>query len=49
MIVVRVAVPTKLNREQKSLFKELGETLDPETVWKEQSSFIDDLRELFGL
>jgi molecular chaperone DnaJ len=49
LIVVRVAVPTKLDREQKRLFKELGETLDPETVWKEKSSFIDDLRELFGL
>ena len=49
LVLVRVAVPTKLSREQKDLFQKLGSTLDPETVWKEKHSFIDDLRELFGL
>jgi len=49
LVLIRVAVPTKLTREQKRLFKELGDTLDPETVWKEKHSFVDELRELFGL
>ncbi len=49
LVLVRVAVPTKLSREQKELFQKLSSTLDPETVWKEKRSFIDDLRELFGL
>jgi molecular chaperone DnaJ len=49
MVLVRVATPTKLAQEQKDLLRELGETLDPETVWEEKSSFIDDLRDLFGL
>ncbi|MCP4543306.1 MAG: molecular chaperone DnaJ [Chloroflexi bacterium] len=49
LILVRVDVPIKLSREQKHLFKELGETLDPETIWQEKRSFVDELRELFGL
>ncbi len=49
LVVVRVAVPTKLSREQKRLLQELGETLDPETVWQEKHSFVDELRELLGL
>jgi molecular chaperone DnaJ len=49
LVVVRVAVPTKLSREQKRLFQELGKTLDPETVWQEKRSFVDELRELLGL
>jgi len=48
-VVVRVAVPTKLSRDQKKLFQELGETLDPESVWQEKRGFLDDLRDLFGL
>ncbi|MDY7078497.1 MAG: molecular chaperone DnaJ [Chloroflexota bacterium] len=48
LVLVRVAIPTKLSREQKHLFKELGKTLDPETIWQEKRSFMDDLRELFG-
>jgi molecular chaperone DnaJ len=49
LVLVRVATPTKLTQEQKGLLRKLGETLDPETIWKEKSGFIDDLRELFGL
>jgi len=49
LVLVRVAIPTKLSREQKRLFQELGETLEPETVWQEKHSFVDELRELFGL
>jgi molecular chaperone DnaJ len=49
LVLVRVAVPTKLSREQRSLFKDLGETLEPETIWQEKRGFLDELRELFGL
>ena len=49
VVLVRVAVPTKLSREQRRLFQELGGTLEPETVWQEKRSFVDELRELFGL
>jgi hypothetical protein len=48
-VLVRVAVPTKLSREQKDLFQKLGKTLEPESIWREKRSFIDELRELFGL
>jgi molecular chaperone DnaJ len=49
LVLVRVAVPTKLSHEQKQLLKELGQTLEPETVWQEKHSFVDELRELLGL
>ena len=49
LVLVRVTVPTKLSREQKHLFQELGKTLEPETVWQEKRSFVDELRELLGL
>jgi len=48
-VLVRVVTPTKLTREQKRLFQELAKTLDPETIWQEKRSFVDDLRELFGV
>lgn len=49
LVMVRVAVPTKLTREQRDLLKKLGDTLEPETVWREKQSWFDELRELFGL
>lgn len=49
LVLVRVAVPTKLSREQKRLLRELGETLEPETVWQEKHGILDELRELLGL
>lgn len=49
LVLVRVAVPTKLTREQKELLRELGETLQPETVWQEKHGILDELRELLGL
>jgi molecular chaperone DnaJ len=49
LVLVRVGVPTKLTREQKRLFQELGKTLDPESLWQEKRSFIDDLRDWIGL
>lgn len=49
LVVVRVAVPTKLTHDQKRLLRDLGETLDPETVWQEKRGFLDELGELLGL
>lgn len=49
LVLLRVAVPEKLSREQKRLFQELGKTLDPESVWQEQHGFMDELRDLLGL
>ncbi len=49
LVLVRVVVPTKLSREQKDLLQELGTMLEPETVWQEKRSFVDELREFFGL
>jgi molecular chaperone DnaJ len=49
LVLIRVNVPTKLSREQKRLFQELGQTLDPETIWQEKRGFVDELRELLGL
>ena len=49
LVIIRVVTPTKPTAEQKRLLKELGETLDPETVWQEKRSFIDELRKAFGL
>jgi len=48
LVIVRVAIPEKLSREQKRLFKELGKTLGPEAIWQEKRSFLDDLREFLG-
>jgi len=49
LVLVRVVVPTKLSRDQKHLFQELGETLEPEAIWQEKRGFLDELRELLGL
>jgi len=49
LVLVRVAVPTRLTREQKRLFQELGETLEGESILQEKRSFVDEVRELFGL
>ncbi|HDQ73138.1 MAG TPA: molecular chaperone DnaJ [Chloroflexi bacterium] len=49
LILMRVAIPTKLTAEQRQIFQELGETLEPERLWQEKRSFIDDLRDLLGL
>jgi molecular chaperone DnaJ len=49
LVLVRVAVPQKLSREQKHLLQDLGKTLDPETVWQDKRSFVDELRDLLGL
>jgi molecular chaperone DnaJ len=49
IVLLRVGVPTRLTSEQRRLFKRLGETLEPETIWREKRSFLDDLRDFLGL
>jgi molecular chaperone DnaJ len=49
LVIIRVGIPERLSRDQKKLLKELGQTLDPESVWKEKRGFLDDLRDLLNL
>jgi molecular chaperone DnaJ len=49
LVLVQVAVPTKLTREQRQLLEHLSVTLEPEAVWQEKRGFLDDLRDLLGL
>jgi molecular chaperone DnaJ len=49
LVLIRVAIPAKLSGEQKELFHELGETLEPETIIEEKRGFMDELREFLGL
>ena len=49
LVLVQVVVPTKLSRQQKRLFQELSETLEPESVLQGKHSFVDGVREFFGL
>ena len=49
LVLLRVAIPEKLTREQKDLFRELGETLAAEKVVEEKQGFMDEVREFLGL
>lgn len=49
LVLIRIGIPAKLSREQKELFRELGETLGPETVVEEKRGLMDDVREFLGL
>ncbi|MGD2104716.1 MAG: molecular chaperone DnaJ [Anaerolineae bacterium] len=49
LVLVRVAIPKRLSREQKDLFRELGETLEPERVVEKKRGFMDEVREFLGL
>jgi len=49
LILLRVAIPEKLSREQRALFQELGETLESEKVLEEKRGFMDEVREFLGL
>ncbi len=48
LVIVRVAVPTKLTPEQKKLFKELSKTLGQEVIPQEEKGLLDHLREVLG-
>lgn len=49
LIVVQVAVPTKLTEQQRELLQELGTTLGTEVVVEEKQTFADRIREALGL
>ncbi|MGD2176686.1 MAG: molecular chaperone DnaJ [Anaerolineae bacterium] len=49
LVLLRVAIPKGLTREQKELFRELGDTLEPEKVVEEKRGFMDEVREFLGL
>jgi molecular chaperone DnaJ len=50
LVLVRVNIPKKLTEEQRELFRELAETLDPDSVVEVRGpTFVDRLREVFGL
>jgi molecular chaperone DnaJ len=47
MVTVSVQIPSRLSSEQRELFEQLAQTMDPDIKIQEQS-FIDKLREIFG-
>ena len=49
LVLLRVAIPKGLNRDQKKLLRELGDTLEPEKVVEEKRGFVDEVREFLGL
>jgi len=49
LVLVHVRIPTKLSYVQKQLVTELADTLDSENVRQDEHSFLDELRETFGL
>ncbi len=48
-VVIHVATPTRLSKQQKELLRELSETLEPEHVVREKQSFADKVKETLGL
>ncbi len=49
LVLLRVNVPTKLSPEQSELFRQLGHTLESETIVEDKRGFMDDVREFLGL
>lgn len=49
LIVVQVAIPTRLSAKQKELFQELAGTLGSEIVVEEKLGFVDRVKEALGL
>jgi molecular chaperone DnaJ len=49
LVLLRVAVPEKLSREQRGLFEELAESLESEKIVKKKRGFMDEVREFLGL
>jgi molecular chaperone DnaJ len=47
LVIVNVAIPTKLNKEQRELFEKLAESLGT-TVRPQEKGFLDWLNEAFG-
>jgi molecular chaperone DnaJ len=47
LVIVNVAIPTKLNKEQRELFEKLAESLGT-TVKPQEKGILDWLNETFG-
>lgn len=48
LVIVQVAIPTRLTDEQKQLFKELGQTLGKEVIPQTEKGFFDKIKEALG-
>ncbi len=53
LVLVRVAVPDKLSQEQREIFEQLAQTLEPETITQvgqqQERGFFETVREALGL
>jgi molecular chaperone DnaJ len=50
LVLIRVEVPSKLSREQRDLFEDLGTTLGSESIVEiEEPTLLDRIREALGL
>ncbi|HOS80547.1 MAG TPA: molecular chaperone DnaJ [Anaerolineae bacterium] len=49
LVIVQVAVPTKLSDSQRQLFEDLAQSLGTAVVVEEKQSFVDRLKETLGL
>jgi molecular chaperone DnaJ len=49
LVLLRVAVPEAITREQRQLFRALADTLGPEKVIEEKRGFMDEVRAFLGL
>jgi molecular chaperone DnaJ len=49
LVVVDVAIPKKLSKEQRELFEALGDTLGKEIIAQREKSFLDQIKEALGL
>lgn len=47
-VIIQVAIPKKLTKEQQHLFKELSRTLGKEVVPRSEKGLLDQLKEAFG-
>ncbi len=48
LVIIQVAIPTRLTAEQKRLFKELSKTMDKEVIPQTEKGFFDKLKETLG-
>lgn len=48
LVIMQVAIPKKLTKEQKDLFSQLGQTLGKEVVPQRERGFLDSLKDALG-
>jgi molecular chaperone DnaJ len=49
LVLLRVAIPERLSREQKDLFRKLEDTLESERIVEKKRGFMDEVRDFLGL